>query len=137
MKAIASIIRHRLLSIPVIGLMAAAELAPPAVKSATVITTVLLSLSSTPEAQALPVHSVARRTVRRTTRRVVRRHMFGLPAGAALFPFGAYRYYRYAGLYYYPYMIGGRTTYIQVDVDAGGNPLPPPPASQVETEIDF
>ncbi len=133
MKTIINIIRYRLLALPIIGLTAIAEIAPPAVTSVATISTVLLSLSSASETQALP----ARRVARRTTRRVVRRHMYGLPAGSALYPYGRYRYYRCGGLYYYPYMIGGRTTYIQIDVNTNGQPLPPPPASQMEMEIDY
>lgn len=82
--------------------------------------------------EALPVHRVARRTSRRTTRRVARRHMYALPVGAAAFSWGAYNYYRYNNMYYYPYMYGGRTVYVEVDIDARGYPLPPPNPSEVD-----
>lgn len=97
----------------------------------------LLTLG-TPQAEALPHdRRVARRTSRRTSRRVTRRrHFFGMPPGAAPFMYGGYRYFVAGGLYYYPYMLGGRTVYVQVDV-SGGRPLPPPPPSQVRVEIDL
>lgn len=79
---------------------------------------------------------VSRRTSRRTSRRVTRRHLYGIPAGARPFMYGGFRYYHVGGLYYYPYMLGGRTVYVQVDV-SGGRPLPPPPPSQVSVEIDL
>lgn len=85
---------------------------------------VLAPLSS----EALP----ARRVARRTTRRVVRRHMYALPVGAAAFSWGAYSYYRYNNMYYYPYMYSGRTVYIEVDIDSRGYPLPPPHPSEVD-----
>ena len=78
-----------------------------------------------------------RRTARRTTRRVVRRHYWGMPAGAVAFRWGGYRYFHAGGLYYYPYMFSGRTVYVQVTVDSGGHPLPPPPPSQVAVEINI
>lgn len=128
---------RRFLVLPVMGLVAAADIGPSAITTAVAVTTAAVTLSTAPEAQALPVHRVARRTARRTTRRVVRRHMFVLPATAMAVTFGPYRYYRCGGIYYYPYMIGGRTTYIEIDVDTSGNPMAPPPASQVEVEIDI
>ena len=135
MKTIASMLRHRLLL--VVGLLAVVECWPSTVASTAVVTTVVLSLSSASEVQALPANRVARRTSRRTTRRVARRHLYGMPPSSVVVPFGAYRYYRYSGIYYYPYMLGGRTTYIEMDNDASGRPLPPPPPEQVEVEIDI
>ena len=44
---------------------------------------------------------------------------------------GAYRYCFYKGLYYYPYMYGGRTVYIQVDYNS-----PPPPSDQVIINVE-
>lgn len=128
---------RRFLVLPVMGLIAAADIGPSVITTAVAVSTAAVTLSIAPEAQALPVHRVARRTARRTTRRVVRRHMFFMPAAAAAVTFGPYRYYRYGGIYYYPYMIGGRTTYIEIDVDTSGNPMAPPPASQVEVEIEI
>ncbi|MFT5041984.1 MAG: hypothetical protein ACI8TX_002964 [Hyphomicrobiaceae bacterium] len=37
---------------------------------------------------------------------------------------GRYRYCFYGGRYYYPYMYGGKTVYIQVNVSSS-NPTPP------------
>lgn len=127
---------HRFLALPLMVVLALADIGPSALTSMVAISTIAVTLSTAPEAQALPVHRVARRTARRTTRRVVRRHMFFMPAAAAAVTFGPYRYFRYNGIYYYPYMMGGRTTYIEIDVDASGHPMAPPPASQVEVEID-
>lgn len=137
MKSTVPTPRHRALILPVLGLLAAAESIPATLPTVAVVTTAALSLSGTQQAQAMPVHRVARRTSRRTTRRVVRRHMFVLPAAAAAVTFGPYRYYRCGGVYYYPYMIKGTTTYIEIDVDVSGNPTPPPPASQIELEVDI
>lgn len=125
---------RRYLSLPLIALLGMVEASPAVVAT---VTASALMIASAPQAQALPVHRVARRTSRRTTRRVVRRHLFVMPAAAAAVTFGPYRYYRYGGVYYYPYMIQGRTTYIEIDIDASGNPMAPPPASQVEVEIDI
>lgn len=122
----------------------AADLIPPVaapVWTATAgVTGASLLLTAAP-AEAHPLHlgvdrRVARRTARRTSRRVTRRHLFVLPAAASLVTFGAYRYYYAGGLYYYPYFLGGRPVYVQVDVQ-GGRPLPPPPPSQVSMEIDY
>ena len=81
------------------------------------------------------VRGTARRTTRRTMRRVSRRHFYTLPAGYRAITYGAYRYYYYSGLYYYPYYVEGQTTYIQINVDASGNPVPPPPVEQMTEEV--
>jgi hypothetical protein len=75
--------------------------------------------------------SAVRGTARRTTRRVARRRIYTLPAGYRAVTRGAYRYYFYSGIYYYPYLISGKTVYVEVDVDASGNPQNPPPASEI------
>ncbi len=84
-----------------------------------------------------PVRGTARRTARRTTRRVTRRHYWALPGPYTPFRWGAYNYYRCGGIFYYPYMFGGRTVYVEVNVDSSGNPLPPPPPDQVAIDIDI
>ncbi len=78
----------------------------------------------------------SRRTARRTSRRVTRRHLYTLPAGYATVSLAGYRYYRYGGLYYYPYYVSGQTVYIQVDVDPD-NPSPPPPVESVTEEYEI
>lgn len=82
-------------------------------------------------------YAVNRGVARRTSRRVTRRHLYGLPGGYRPYRWGAYNYYRVGSLFYYPYMYQGRTVYIEINVDSGGNPLPPPPASQALVEIDI
>ncbi|MFV1994861.1 MAG: hypothetical protein ACC661_05440 [Verrucomicrobiales bacterium] len=77
------------------------------------------------------VRGTARRTARRTTRRVARRRMHTLPAGYRMINYGAYRYYVVGGVYYYPYYVSGQPVYIEVDIDANGQPLPPPPANEI------
>lgn len=77
--------------------------------------------------EALPVH----RRAARQTYRARRRACYGLPMGAAPFAYGGYRYYRVGGAYYYPYMYGGRTVYVDVDV-YGGYPAPPPPIGSID-----
>lgn len=63
--------------------------------------------------------------------------MYAMPAGYRVVPYGRYKYYYQGGIYYYPYMFGGRTVYVQVDVNASGQPLPPPPPSQIQVEINL
>ena len=70
----------------------------------------------------------------RQTSRARRRGYYGLPGGAVPFAYGGYRYYRAGGRYYYPYMYGGRTVYIDIDVN-GGYPAPPPPAGSIDIDI--
>lgn len=127
---------HRLTALACLGILNAGELVPT-VGTAVFATAAVLTLSATPEAQAIPPYGTVRRTTRRTTRRVARRHLFLMPAGAVAVSYGAYRYFHHGGIYYYPYMIGGRTTYVEVDVDVSGKPLAPPPAAEVEVEINL
>jgi hypothetical protein len=79
------------------------------------------------------VRSTARRTTRRTARRITRRHLYTMPVGYRVVPIGAYRYYYYSGLYYYPYYVSGRTTYVQVDVNVN-NPVAPPSVGSISEE---
>lgn len=79
---------------------------------------------------------VVRGTARRTARRVTRRHLYALPMGYAAVSLAGYRYYRYGGLYYYPYYVSGQTVYVQVDVDAN-NPGPPPSVESVTEEYEL
>lgn len=127
---------HRLTALASLGLLIAGELAP-SMGTAVMATAAALTLTVAPEARAIPPHGAVRRTSRRTTRRVVRRHLFLMPAGAVAVTHRAYRYFHHGGIYYYPYMIGGRTTYVEVDVDVSGKPLAPPPAAEVEVEINL
>jgi hypothetical protein len=68
--------------------------------------------------------------------RVARRHMYALPGGYRWITCGAYRYAFAGGIYYYPYMMSGRTVYIEIDVQ-NGRPMAPPPPSQVIDEICY
>jgi len=70
----------------------------------------------------------------RQTSRARRRGCYGLPGGAVPFRHGGYNYYRVGGRYLYPYMYGGRTVYIDIDVN-GGYPAPPPPAGSIDIDI--
>ncbi|WP_038159462.1 hypothetical protein [Verrucomicrobium sp. BvORR106] len=97
----------------------------------------LLILSPTP-GQALPVDRIEGRQGARSSRQDGRqtsrarwRGTYVLPAGAAVVAVGGYRYYRVGPRYYYPYMYGGRTVYIDINV-VGGNPVPPPPVGSIE-----
>jgi hypothetical protein len=106
-------------------------------------TVVVTSVVVAPESvEALPRDRArgrqAARYSRRTGRQVSRarrRGYYALPPGAVLRPFGPYRYYFVGSRWYYPYMYGGRTVYIVIDVDDEGNPTPPPPSDSIE--IDF
>lgn len=82
------------------------------------------------------VRSTARRTSRRTARRVTRRHFYTLPVGYAAVTLGGYRYYRYGGVYYYPYYISGQTVYVEVEVDPD-DPSAPPPVESVTEEYEI
>lgn len=73
---------------------------------------------------------VVRGTARRIARRVTRRHLYTLSVGYAAVSLAGYRYYRYGGLYYYPYYVSGQTVYVQVDVNTS-NPGPPPSVESV------
>lgn len=57
-----------------------------------------------------------------------------LPTGAQAYYHGGYRYYRYGGAFYTPFMYRGRTVYVLVD-QRGGQPAPPPPAASID--VDF
>jgi hypothetical protein len=70
----------------------------------------------------------------RQTSRARRRGCYALPHGAATFAYGGFRYYRVGPRYYYPYMYGGRTVYIEIDV-VGGYPAPPPAAGSIDIDI--
>lgn len=78
---------------------------------------------------------VARRTARRTSRRVTRRHLYGLPAGYRSYYWGGHSYYLAGGVYYYPYFYGGRTVYVEIEVDSSGRPYPPPAASEIDFNV--
>ena len=93
------------------------------------------------ESQALPRDRAAGRQVARGSRqtgrqvsRARRRGYYGLPGGAVPFVHGGFRYYRVGGRYLYPYMYGGRTVYIDIDVN-GGYPAPPPPVGSIDIDI--
>ena len=109
----------------------------PVLTIAAVTTAVLAPVDS----QALPVDRAAGRQGARASRqsgrqtsRARRRGYYGLPGGAVPFAHGGYSYYRVGGRYLYPYMYGGRTVYIDVDV-SGGYPAPPPPAGSIDIDI--
>ncbi len=70
----------------------------------------------------------------RQTSRARRRGFYGLPGGAVAFSYGGFRYFRVGPRYYYPYMYGGRTVYIDIDVN-GGYPAPPPAAGSIDIDI--
>ena len=101
-----------------------------------VAASVALSIPSTSE--ALPVDRIQGRQGARASRQEGRQNSrarwngtYARPAGAVAFAWGGYSYYRAGGLYYYPYMYGGRTVYIKVDV-VNGHPAPPPAAGSIE-----
>lgn len=74
------------------------------------------------------------RDARQTGRQVSRARWAGypvLPPGCVPYMYGGYRYYTVRGLYYYPYFYGGRTVYIQVNVQ-NGVPVPPPPSGSID-----
>ncbi len=71
----------------------------------------------------------------RQTSRARRYGYYTLPAGSTPFVYSGVRYYRTRGLYYYPYFYGGRTVYVQVDVN-GGYPAPPPAAGSIDVYFD-
>ena len=74
------------------------------------------------------------RNTRQSVRQISRRHFYTLPAGYRWVTYGRYRYCFYGGRYYYPYIYGGRTVYIQVNVNSS-NPAPPP-SSQVIVNVN-
>lgn len=106
------------------------------------LTVVAVALTLAPvESQALPRDRAAgrqgardSRQTGRQTSRARRRGCYALPGGAVPFRHGGYSYYRVGGRYYYPYMYGGRTIYIDIDVN-GGYPAPPPPVGSIDIDI--
>ncbi len=74
------------------------------------------------------------RQIGRQVSRARWRGCYALPRGAVIFSYGGYRYYRVGPRFYYPYMYGGRTVYIDINV-SGGNPVPPPPAASIDIDI--
>ena len=143
MKTISNMLRSRLLTPPLLGLIATGELASLVPSAATlgVASVVVAAVSLAPDAQALPVDrrmgragAQASRQTGRQVSRARRRGCYALPHGAAPFAYGGYRYYRVGPRFYYPYMYGGRTVYIDIDV-SGGYPAPPPPAGSIDITI--
>ncbi|MEI6533842.1 MAG: hypothetical protein WCN98_00770 [Verrucomicrobiaceae bacterium] len=135
---------RKLISLP--GLMAAvvAMESIPALSTVSTVACAAVVLGATaPSAQALPRDRAAGRQGARDSRqdgrqtsRARRRGYYACPAGAVAFSHGGYRYYRVGGRYYYPYFYGGRTVYIDIDVN-GGYPVPPPPAGSIDIDINF
>lgn len=120
--------------------LAALMIASEAFPVLTVIAVTMAALVPA-ESQALPVDRARGRAGARDSRqtgrqisRARRRGCYALPRGAAPFVFGGYRYYRVGPRFYYPYMYGGRTVYIDINV-SGGNPAPPPPAGSIDIDI--
>ena len=127
---------NKLISLSVTALMVAAELVPAA--GIVAAGAVVMSPSSS---LALPVDRMAGRQGARASRQQGRqnsrarwRGCYGLPVGAAAFAYGGYRYYRVGARYYYPYMYGGKTVYIDIDV-VNGKPVPPPAAGSIDITI--
>jgi hypothetical protein len=94
-----------------------------------------------PQAQALPRDRMAGRYAARVDRRAGRqisrarrRGYWGLPPGAAPFYYRGYRYYRVGPRFYYPYVYGGRTVYIDINVQEG-NPEPPPAPDSIDLDL--
>lgn len=87
------------------------------------------------EAQSVRMNNrQSRSSVARNTRQITRRHFYALPRGYRWVTYGRYRYCYHGGRYYYPYMSGGRTVYIQVNVSSS-NPAPPS-SSQVIVNVN-
>ncbi len=75
-----------------------------------------LALTFTPQkAQADLTRGEVRRTSRRTSRRTTRRQMYYAPPVRPVYRGGIPHYY-YNGVYYRPYMQGGQTVYIEVNL---------------------
>lgn len=55
------------------------------------------------------------------------RYMYGLPAGYAARVYAGVRYYYCGGVYYYPYIINGRTVYTLAPLVNGIPTMPPRP----------
>lgn len=96
----------------------------------------------TGKAQALPIDRAIGRQGARASRqtgrqvsRARRRGVYSLPAGYRPYSYGSYNYYFAGGRYYYPYMYGGRTVYINIEVSASGNPGPPPAPGSIDIDI--
>jgi hypothetical protein len=99
------------------------------------------ALGTAPPAEALPRDRMAGRQAARASRqtgrqvsRARRRGYYGLPPGAAPFYYRGYRYYRVGPRFYYPYVYGGRTVYIDINVD-DGNPEPPPSGDSIDIDV--
>lgn len=142
MKTLLQLLRRRFLLVPLAGVITAGEAAPLIAPVGTLsVAIVATTISFAPLAEALPADRIAGRQGARSSRqqgrqtsRARRRGCYTLPPGAALYPYGAYRYYRVGPRFYYPYMYGGRTVYVDIDV-VGGNPVPPPSASSIDIDI--
>lgn len=143
MKTLLQLLCRRFLLAPLAGVIAVGEtaplMAPASTLGAAAITATAFALA--PRAEALPADRIAGRQGARDSRqqgrqtsRARRRGCYALPPGAALYPYGAYRYYRVGPRFYYPYMYGGRTVYVDIDV-VGGYPAPPPPAGSIDIDI--
>ena len=61
---------------------------------------------------------------------------YALPRGCAWRTYAGRRYCYYGGLYYYPYVYGGKTVYINIEVNSSGHPMAPPPSSQVIVNVN-
>lgn len=102
-----------------------------------------LTLGFSTDSQALPRDRAAGRQAarasRQTGRQVSRSRWRGchvLPHGAVAFRYASFTYYRVGPRFYYPYIYGGRTVYIDIDVK-NGNPVPPPAAGSIDIDIDI
>ncbi len=105
------------------------------------LTIVGVTVLAPADSQALPADRAAgrqgardSRQTGRQTSRARRRGYYSLPGGAVPFTYGGYHYYRAGARFYYPYMYGGRTVYIDIDVN-GGHPAPPPPAGSIDIDL--
>ena len=60
----------------------------------------------------------------------------GLPPGARPYAWGGYSYFFVGGRFLYPYLLGGQTVYVNVDVDEDGKPEEPPPAESIQLDVN-